>query len=114
TSDDVQLIPPGAMGLGAHSVVIGPGPNGTIESTIAGDDQQEEHNDPRIDGVCAFQSDPVTQIDADGIVAGRNGVADTAASGDDEQLVTVGTTGLPYDTAIVGPGENKVIDTVIN
>jgi len=71
-------------------------------------------NDPRRDGVCAFQNDPVDQIEADGIVAGRDGVADTTATGDDEQLVPVGTARLPYDTAIVGPGTNKVIDTVIN
>jgi hypothetical protein len=72
-------------------------------------------NDPRMDGLCAFQSNPVTQNEASAIIAGPNGKADSVREGqnnDDEVLVAAGIENLSYDTPVIGPGKNGVIDTV--
>jgi hypothetical protein len=73
--------------------VIGAGPNGWLETTPAGDD---------------YVSNPTEQ---DGIVAGLNKTADSIAQGDDIQLVPVGTTGLSVGTVVIGAGENGKLDT---
>jgi len=48
------------------------------------------------------------------IVAGEDGVAQTAAANDDIQAVPVGTEGLPDRTILVLAGEDGVLDTVPN
>ena len=73
--------------------VIGAGPNGWLETTPGGDD---------------YVSNPTEQ---DGIVAGLNKTADSIAQGDDIQLVPVGTTGLSVGTVVIGAGENGKLDT---
>ncbi len=88
--DDLQLVPVGnpvAPGRG----VVGPGPNGRIDSTPAGDE---------------FADAGPT------IIAGANGIANTVATGDDVQFVNAGTTGLTSQTPIIGAGLNGRIDTV--
>jgi len=67
--------------------------------------------DPRIDGLCAFQSTPVLIGDAVAIIAGPNGIADSIADAGDEQLITQGVTGLSYSTPIVGAGSVAGIST---
>lgn len=48
------------------------------------------------------------------IIAGANGIVDTAAAGDDVQIHAVGANvaALPLGTAVIGPGPNGVIDTL--
>ena len=48
------------------------------------------------------------------ILAGPNLKADTAAKGDDVQVVTVGMTVPSADTVVVAPGRNGVLDTPLN
>ena len=68
--------------------------------------------DPRNQALCAFQSEaPVAQIDAIGIIAGKDKTANTTAMGDDEQLTPATTAGLAYGTPVVGPGPNGQMDT---
>ncbi|WP_166263618.1 thrombospondin type 3 repeat-containing protein [Marinobacter caseinilyticus] len=70
-----------------------------------------EPNDPRTDALCAFLQREAVGIDqAIGIIAGRNGVAESLASDTDEQLVPVGTN-VAYGTAIVGPGADNILTT---
>lgn len=45
------------------------------------------------------------------ITAGPNGIADTRAGGDDEQLVFKGTTDLDPTANVIGPGPNGLMDT---
>ena len=45
-----------------------------------------------------------------GIIAGRNGVAESQASDTDEQLVPVGAI-VAYGTAVVGPGTDNILTT---
>jgi hypothetical protein len=69
-------------------------------------------SDSRIDALCSFQSEEeVGREDAIAIIAGANGVADSAAASGDEQLVAQGTTGLTYGTPIIGPGDDGIMDT---
>ncbi|HRY68183.1 MAG TPA: hypothetical protein P5304_09255 [Phycisphaerae bacterium] len=49
--------------------------------------------------------------DPDAIVAGPDQIAQTAAQGDDVQVVPVGTRGLEERTIVVGAGQNGVLDT---
>lgn len=70
-----------------------------------------EANDSRTDALCAFlQRDPVVIDQAIGIIAGRNGVAESQASDTDEQLVPVGAI-VAYGTAVVGPGTDNILTT---
>ena len=70
--------------------------------------------DPRNQALCAFQSEtPVAQVDAIGIIAGRDKTANTTAMGDDEQLTPATTSGLAYGTPVVGPGPNGQMDTTL-
>jgi len=49
----------------------------------------------------------------DAIVAGDRGVAETAALGDDVQVVAVGTRGLGVGTVVISAGDNGIIDSII-
>ncbi|TGN39860.1 hypothetical protein [Marinobacter confluentis] len=70
-----------------------------------------ELNDSRTDALCAFlQRDAVGIDQAIGIIAGRNGIAESEASETDEQLVPLGTE-VAYGTAVVGPGEDNILST---
>lgn len=71
--------------------------------------------DPRQDALCRFQlEDAVGQDSAISIVAGPDGIADTLATGDDEQRVLQMTTSLTSNTVVIGPGLNGVIDTELS
>jgi hypothetical protein len=68
--------------------------------------------DPRQDALCRFQlEDAVSQDSAISIVAGADGIANTLATGDDEQRVLQMTSSLTSNTVVIGPGINGVIDT---
>jgi len=83
--DDIQVI---ALGQGEPDIVcINPGPDTVLDSSPVGDDQTV----------------------GDTIVTGADGVCDTTASGDDEQVIPVGQ-GNPNSTGI-GPGDNGELDT---
>jgi hypothetical protein len=69
-------------------------------------------SDPRRDALCAFQDDdPVTQANAEGIIAGTNGRADSTAAGDDVQYLPVGTDSLPYGALVVGAGPDGILQS---
>jgi hypothetical protein len=66
----------------------------------------------RDNGWCSFLSDPpVTQGEAVGIIAGLDGTADSAAQGDDIQLIPQGTAGLTYSTVVIGAGTDGIVST---
>lgn len=68
--------------------------------------------DPRQDALCRFQlEDAVGKDNAISIVAGPDGIANTLATGDDEQRVLQLTNSLTSNTVVIGPGINGVIDT---
>jgi hypothetical protein len=80
--------------------------------------------DPRQDGLCAFQRAPAVLLsDAIGIIAGPNGVADTGKNefgdidlgGDDVQLVPFGNlAGMPlsyFGQPVIGAGPNCILET---
>lgn len=96
--DDVQLVQLGDPVFGGQAI-IGPGPDGVIDSFPGGDD------------IAVF---PGQTGRPDGIAEpfiGGNGVVDTTAEGDDEQLGPVGSP-WPPGVRIIGPGPNGFIDTV--
>jgi hypothetical protein len=81
-------------------------------------------DDPRQDGLCAFQRAPAVLLsDAIGIIAGPNGVADTGEDGfgnptlmgDDVQLVPFGNlAGMPlsyFGQPVIGAGPNCILET---
>lgn len=55
--------------------------------------------------------EPASKDKAEGIIAGKNGRADTIAAATDEQLIAPGTTGLAFASVVVGPGEDGTIET---
>ena len=70
--------------------------------------------DTRTDALCAFKNDPVVaQLNAIAIIAGSNNFADTGVQGDDEQLITSSTIRVSFNTPVIGPGPNGIIDTVL-
>lgn len=170
--DDVQFVPRGTVGLLPHTVVIGAGPNGVLESTPFGDDTPDVITGYETSASCGpttadlvveplgggngradtFATDDDIQLVAVGqavspgqaIIApgpdgvtdslplgddrgqfpgqiakpsfitennGGNGIVETAATGDDVQLIPVGATGVPAFVGIIGPGPNGMIDT---
>jgi hypothetical protein len=65
-------------------------------------------------GWCAFLADPpVLQVDAVGIIAGLNGIADSIAQGDDIQVIPAGTTGLTFAGIVIGPGPDGLVSTAV-
>ncbi|MGD2063040.1 MAG: hypothetical protein PVF51_05595, partial [Nitrospirota bacterium] len=88
--DDVQVVPVGMAVATAATVVVAPGRNLVLDSAPGGDD---------------FSSG------APRIVAGQDGVADTAAQGDDVQVLPVGTTLLAAGTVVIAPGANGQLDS---
>lgn len=105
--DDVQFVPRGTNGLLPHTVVIGAGRNGMLESTPAGDD--------RPDVITGYETSPTCGPGTADLVieplSGGNARADTAAIDDDVQLVAVGQPVAPGQ-AIVGPGPDGVVDAI--
>lgn len=94
--DDVQLL---AVGIAADpgQPIIGPGPDGVVDTLPAGDD------------VAQFPG----QIAKPSFIAenaGGNGMVETTAIGDDEQLIEVGETAAAFEP-VIGPGPNGLIDT---
>ncbi|WP_455205375.1 hypothetical protein, partial [Kaarinaea lacus] len=71
-----------------------------------------ETGDPRDVALCAFQSEVVTINEAIGIIAGPDGIADTTADANDEQLTAVGAT-VAYGTPVVGPGSDGILTTTL-
>jgi len=115
---DEQAIPVGQPE--PNSSCVGPGPNGTFQTTPAGDDVQtttpivEINSGP--DGICnttAVSTDDVVDTDANKINSGEDGVCNTSANMSvtppDTQPIDVGR-GDP-DTDCVLPGPNAVLDT---
>jgi hypothetical protein len=95
--DDIQVIPFGAP-VSPGATIILPGPDGYTDTIPRGDDRAQ------FPGQIAVPSAIVENLDGDGVV-------ETAAEGDDEQLIPVGTTGVAPLTPIIGPGLNGIIDT---
>src|SRR5262249_20362826 len=78
--------------------IIGPGPNGVVDTLPAGDDTAQ------------FPG----QIAKPSFIAentGGNGTVETTATGDDVQLIPFGQTGVAAFAHIIGPGPNGIIDT---
>lgn len=92
--DDVPIINPGT-GL-PNILAIGPGPNGTLETTPSGDDQAV---DQTVGGV-------VLKF----INTGADGVCNTNKVGDDEQPSIQKDKGAP-NTPAIAPGPNGVLDS---
>lgn len=88
--DDVQVVPVGVAVATPDTVVVAPGRNLVLDSAPGGDE---------------FSSA------APRIVAGQDGVADTTASGDDVQVLPVGTMLLAAGTVVIAPGANGQLDT---
>ncbi|MFW5875201.1 MAG: hypothetical protein ACOCXM_00560 [Myxococcota bacterium] len=89
-TDDVQIAPLGST-VAEHAPVIGPGPDGVVETRPGGDEVPE-----------------VSQAIAAGFKSGA--VCETAASGDDVQVTPVGDP-MPEGSACVRAGRNGVLDT---
>lgn len=71
-------------------------------------------DDGRLDALCSFESaEEVSQAAAVAIIAGPNGVADSLATGDDEQIFIQGVEGLTYGSSVIGPGGNGILDTAL-
>ena len=88
--DDIQLFAVGATVV-AGNLVIGPGPNGVLDTTPAGDDVVDE---------------------SENIAGGPNGRCNTTPSGDDIAIIAAGSSsGTAYGVCIRA-GINGVIDTV--
>ena len=71
-------------------MIIAAGPNGVLDTAIAGDDEP---------------------IGPDGIRPGVDGAVQSFARGDDVQLIPVGTRGVPEDALAISAGENGLLDT---
>lgn len=100
--DDVQLIAVGAACKNVNKAIIDTGANGIPDSTPSGDD--------------TYASGIALGVPPSGspcVVAGADGVAQTAAPvGDDNQLLAAGTAEPSTDVALCGP--NLVSDTAAN
>lgn len=91
-ANDEQAFAPAAI-VAAGTPVVRPGADGVLSTTPAGDDY----------------------IDfGPNVVAGANGVADSAATGDDVQLIALGTTGLAADARTISAGPNGRIDSTLS
>ncbi|QSP96116.1 hypothetical protein LPB19_06935 [Marinobacter salinisoli] len=118
--DDEQLTPPQAAGLAYGTPVVGPGPNGLLDTALAGDDVYEAVSsippatdpaepDTDRDGVSDF-----TELDGFdallAIVDGGNGAAESLATGDDIQRAFINNP-VPSGNVIILPGANSFIDS---
>jgi hypothetical protein len=100
--DDVQLIAFGGTCNNANRVVVDTGPNGIPETALGGDDTYA--------GGIVFG---VAPANTPCVIAGADGVAQTAAAaGDDAQLLLAGTAAANSDVVLCGP--NLVADTTAN
>jgi hypothetical protein len=87
-TDDIQVVEYGTDGLTPDTVVVAPGRNGVLDTV------------------------PGAELGAyPDIVAGKNGIVDSVAQGDDVQKVPVGTTGVPHDMVVIAAGPNTRLDT---
>jgi cysteine-rich repeat protein len=89
--DDIQIVATGTFPLAPGAVVIGAGPNGVLNTVVAGDDEV---------------------IGPDGIRPGPNGAVQSVARGDDVQLIPLGTTGVPEDALAISAGADGVLQTL--
>ncbi len=87
--DDVQVKAVGA-GVTAGDVVIGPGPNGVIDTTPSSDDLLST---------------------ADEIVSGPDGKCNTTKTGDDIQVVAKDAAATAFTTVCIRAGKNGLIDS---
>ena len=100
--DDVQLIAVGGTCNNANRVVVDTGPNGIPETPLGGDDTYAS-------GIALGVAPANTPC----VIAGADGIAQTAApAGDDAQLLTAGTASPNTDVVLCGP--NLVADTTAN
>jgi len=100
--DDTQLIAVGGACTGVNKAVVDTGPNGVPDTVLQGDDTYA----PGI----VFGVPP---NDTPCVIAGEDGVAQTAAPvGDDVQLLTAGTAAPNQAVVLCGP--NGVADTTAN
>ncbi|MDO3723271.1 hypothetical protein QVZ43_16255 [Marinobacter sp. chi1] len=118
--DDEQLTPPQTAGLAFGTPVIGPGPNGILDTELDGDDVYEavssippatDPAEPDTDRDGIPDAEELGGVDALlAIVDGGDGVADTLASGDDIQRAFINNP-VPVGNVIVLPGSNSIIDS---
>jgi hypothetical protein len=88
--DDIQVLAVGELPFATDTVVVAPGANGRLDTAPANDD---------------------LILGPDGILPGNDGAVQSAAQGDDVQLVPVATTGVPEDRVVIAAGRNGVLDT---
>lgn len=122
--DDVQLIPFGAepFSLSWFSIpVVGPGPNGVMETMPVGDDFFESKTaippatdpskrDTDLDGISDSEELAGVPV-ALAVVDGGNGVAETARNGDDIQRAFIDNPVFP-GSVIMLPGDDGNIDSI--
>ncbi|EMP56402.1 hypothetical protein MSNKSG1_11023 [Marinobacter santoriniensis NKSG1] len=118
--DDEQLTPVATSGLAFGTPVVGPGPNGIMDSALAGDDVYEgasnippatDPTEPDTDRDNISDYAELNGFDAKlAIVDGGNGLAESARNGDDVQRVFINN---PVSGAgvIILPGDNRIIDS---
>lgn len=100
--DDVQLVAVGGSCKNANTVVVDTGDNGVPETALVGDDTY-------VGSIALGVPPPNTPC----VIAGADGVAQTAAPlGDDNQSLAAGT--AAPNTAVVRCGPNLIADTAAN
>lgn len=112
--DDVQLAEVGDICAVSNNIIITAGPDGVLD-TFPGALAALQGTivpDTRTDALCSFQSETVLIDDAISIIAGPDGIANTTADANDDQLISVGTA-VPYGTAVVGKGTDGVLTTAL-
>lgn len=118
--DDEQLTPAATIGLAYGTPVVGPGPNGVMDTTLAGDDVYEaassippatDPTEPDTDRDNISDFDELDGFAAKlAIVDGGNGIAETARNGDDIQRVFQNNP-VTASGVIILPGTNGEIDS---
>ncbi len=109
--DDVQVVPPGTIGVDDRQVVVTAGENGVLNTVPTGDDQLANTLGYDTSATCnEFTQERIIEPLALG-----NGFANTARNplSDDVQVKIVGAAVLPGDV-IVSAGPNGVLETVAN
>jgi len=89
TGDDEQVVDVG-QSVESGDMVVGPGPNGVIDTTAGGDD--------------------LVQL-SETIVSGPDGTCNTTAAGDDIQVVPIDDPAPVYQQVLIRAGLNGQIDT---
>ncbi|MBD3641851.1 MAG: hypothetical protein HUJ18_12735 [Marinobacter sp.] len=120
TGDDEQLTPEGMVGLAYGTPVVGPGPNGTMDTAPAGDDVYEaassippatDPTEPDTDRDNLSDYDELTGFEALlAIIDGGNQTAESSSSGDDIQRVFLNNP-VAAGGILILPGANGALDS---